>query len=254
MRILIVNDDGYKSEGINILTERLHKEHNVIMVAPRFSCSGFSHSLTFYRPIFVKKIPNPPWECYSVEGTPADCVKVSVRELLQEPPDMIIRGINSHPNIGTDVFYSGTVHAAIEGCLLGIPSLALSGYFFNELTLEDDLRKASDFIANNLAILYEDCKDCIPINLNFPPNINDIKGVKVTAIGIKAYADYYEIDSNLQKDIVSYTLKGEEILYKDNPIDCDTNWNRLGYITISPVAMDNTDYKALPNLKDIYIL
>ncbi len=189
-----------------------------------------------------------------MEGTPADCVKVAVRELVKQPIDLVISGINNHPNIGTDVFYSGTVHAAIEGCLSGLPSLAVSGYFFDELTLINDLEKASEFIASNLDALYDDCKTCVPINLNFPPDINNIKGVKVTAIGVKAYADYYDIGTEAQEGIVSYTLKGDEIFYKDNPIDCDTNWIRLGYITISPVAMDNTDYQALSKLRDDYIL
>lgn len=254
MRILIVNDDGYKAEGINYLAYRLHKEHEVTMVAPRYCCSGFSHSLTFYRPIFVKKIPNTPWECYSVEGTPADCVKVALRELLASPPELIISGINNHPNIGTDVFYSGTVHAAMEGCISGFPSLAVSGYFINEATLAADLTKASDFIAKNLDALYEDCKAIIPINLNFPQNINDIKGVKVTPIGIKIYNDYYDIASLEKEGVISYTLKGEEIVYNDNPQDCDTNWSRMGYITISPVALDNTDYSALKTLREDYIL
>jgi 5'-nucleotidase len=254
MRILIVNDDGYKAEGINYLADRLHKEHTVTMVAPRYGCSGFSHSLTFYRPIFVKKIPNPPWECYSVEGTPADCVKVALRELMSKKPDLIISGINNHPNIGTDVFYSGTVHAAMEGSLSGFPSLAVSGYFVKEATLEADMKKASDFIARNLDILYEDCKNLIPVNLNFPRDINDIKGVKVTPIGVKIYADFYERNEHIQEDVISYTLKGDEIIYKDNPLDCDTNWHKLGYITISPVALDNTDYNALKKLRADYIL
>ena len=254
MKILIVNDDGYKAEGINILAEKLNEMHNIIVVAPRYGCSGFSHSLTFYKPIYVKKIMNKNWECFSVEGTPADCVKFAIKEILHEKPDMIISGINDNPNIGTDVFYSGTVHAAMEGAILKIPSLAVSGFFFDENTSEEGFRKAADFICKNLEMLYDDCKLCVPLNLNFPPDINNIKGVKLTKIGIKEYNDYYDTDKDEEGNIISYTLKGKEVFCKANPEDCDTNLSRQGYITISPVSLDNTDYNSLSIIKGLYKL
>jgi len=254
MNILIVNDDGYKAEGINILAETLCSSHNIIVVAPRYGCSGFSHSLTFYRPIFAKKILNKNWECYSVEGTPADCVKFAIKEIIRGKPDLIISGINDNPNIGTDVFYSGTVHAAMEGSIMKIPALAVSGFFFDENTAENGFRIASNFIKRNLSKLYADMNDSIPLNLNFPPDIENIKGIKVTPIGIKLYNDYYDVEKDADGNIVSYTLKGHELHYEENPEDCDTNWSKLGYITISPISLNNTDYNRIPKIAGDYQL
>lgn len=123
MRILVSNDDGYFAPGITLLAEALRQLGEVTVVAPERDRSGASNSLTLDRPLTVRKAPNG---FYSVNGTPTDCVHIAVTGLLDFTPDVIVSGINLGANMGDDTIYSGTVAAAVEGYLLGIPSIALS--------------------------------------------------------------------------------------------------------------------------------
>src|SRR5512134_3444463 len=123
MRILVSNDDGYFSPGIALLAERLAALGEVTVVAPERDRSGASNSLTLDRPLTVRRAPNG---FFSVNGTPTDCVHIAVTGLLDFTPDVVVSGINLGANMGDDTIYSGTVAAAVEGYLLGIPSLALS--------------------------------------------------------------------------------------------------------------------------------
>ena len=123
MRILVSNDDGYFSPGIALLAERLSTLGEVTVVAPERDRSGASNSLTLDRPLTVRRAPNG---FFSVNGTPTDCVHIAVTGLLDFTPDVVVSGINLGANMGDDTIYSGTVAAAVEGYLLGIPSLALS--------------------------------------------------------------------------------------------------------------------------------
>jgi 5'-nucleotidase len=123
MRILVSNDDGYFSPGITLLAEALAALGEVTVVAPERDRSGASNSLTLDRPLTVRRAPNG---FYSVNGTPTDCVHIAVTGLLDFTPDVVVSGINLGANMGDDTIYSGTVAAAVEGYLLGIPSLAVS--------------------------------------------------------------------------------------------------------------------------------
>ncbi|HYD34279.1 MAG TPA: 5'/3'-nucleotidase SurE, partial [Methylophilaceae bacterium] len=123
MRILLSNDDGYFSPGINKLAEHLSSLADIVVVAPERDRSGASNSLTLDRPLTIRKTQNG---FYYVNGTPTDCVHLAVTGLLSELPDMVISGINDGANMGDDTIYSGTVAAAMEGYLLGIPSFAVS--------------------------------------------------------------------------------------------------------------------------------
>jgi 5'-nucleotidase len=123
MRILISNDDGYFSPGISLLAERLAGQGSVTVVAPERDRSGASNSLTLDRPLSVQRAPNG---FYFVNGTPTDCVHLAVTGLLEFLPDVVVSGVNLGANMGDDTIYSGTVAAATEGFLLGIPSLAVS--------------------------------------------------------------------------------------------------------------------------------
>ena len=123
MRILVSNDDGYFAPGITLLAEALRSLGDVTVVAPERDRSGASNSLTLDRPLIVRRAPNG---YYSVNGTPTDCVHLAVTGLLDFTPDVIVSGVNLGANMGDDTIYSGTVAAAVEGYLLGIPSLAVS--------------------------------------------------------------------------------------------------------------------------------
>lgn len=123
MKILVSNDDGYFAPGITLLAEALARCGEVTVVAPERDRSGASNSLTLDRPLVVRRAPNGH---YSVNGTPTDCVHIAVTGLLDFTPDIIVSGVNLGANMGDDTIYSGTVAAAVEGYLLGIPSLAVS--------------------------------------------------------------------------------------------------------------------------------
>jgi len=123
MHILLSNDDGYLAPGLQTLMRRLREISNVTVVAPERNRSGASNSLTLERPLRVRQIENA---VYAVDGTPADCVHLAITELLDRPPDMVIAGINAGENLGEDVLYSGTVAAAMEGCLMGCAAMAAS--------------------------------------------------------------------------------------------------------------------------------
>jgi len=123
MRILLSNDDGYFSPGIECLARSLAQVADITVVAPERDRSGASNSLTLDRPLSLKRTPNG---FYHVNGTPTDCVHLAVTGMLDELPDMVVSGINLGANMGDDTIYSGTVAAATEGFLLGVPSLAVS--------------------------------------------------------------------------------------------------------------------------------
>src|SRR5947207_15678546 len=123
MKILVSNDDGYFAPGITLLAEALERLGAVTVVAPERDRSGASNSLTLDRPLIVRRAPNGH---LSVNGTPTDCVHIAVTGLLDFTPDVIVSGVNLGANMGDDTIYSGTVAAAVEGYLLGIPSLAIS--------------------------------------------------------------------------------------------------------------------------------
>ena len=127
MRILLTNDDGINAQGLNQLHERLAKSNDVSVCAPDAEQSAIGHAITINRPLRIKKVyRNKKFYGHSVDGTPADCVKIAVRSILKQKPQLIISGINHGPNLGSDIMYSGTVSAATEGMILGIPSIAVS--------------------------------------------------------------------------------------------------------------------------------
>src|SRR5512139_2841900 len=123
LKILVTNDDGIQSQGIILLAKALQGVGDVVVIAPDREKSATAHSLTLHRPLRVEKIKK---NVYAVDGTPADCVHLAVNGILSEGPQLVVSGINKGPNLGNDITYSGTVSAAFEGTLLGIPSFAVS--------------------------------------------------------------------------------------------------------------------------------
>ena len=169
MRILIVNDDGVQGAGLYKLAETLSTEHNVTVVAPHTQKSGFSHSLSFQKTISYAPFNlGLPIKAYSLTGTPCDCVKFAIDVLMKdELPDVILCGINDDHNLGTDVVYSATVNAALEGALLGFPSFAIS--IGREYA--DDFTYPADFVKKNLsALLSLERSNTVCYSINFPTN------------------------------------------------------------------------------------
>lgn len=184
MRILLTNDDGIHAKGLQVLEEIARKlSDDIWVVAPETDQSGLAHSLTLNEPLRLRKSDE---KRYALKGTPTDCVIMGVRELMDEPPDLILSGVNSGQNIGDDITYSGTVAAAMEGALLGVPSIALSqAYEWNDglrsIKWETALEHALPLIRK---IVVAGIPDKTLINMNFPNcNPDEITGVEVTRQG-----------------------------------------------------------------------
>lgn len=243
MRILLVNDDGYTAVGIVALGNALKKDHEVIMIAPASERSAFSHSVTFHQPISYERV-DAPFEAYAVSGTPADCVKFGVIHLLRDRrPDIIVSGINNGPNLGSDIMYSGTVGAALEGAFMGIPAVAVSLSPWNSPAAMYD--KAAAFVGRNLEKLVENMPADAILNINYPADISAPRGVKVTKIGFTCYNDRYNAVEG------GYFIEGEPMPHARNDEDCDVVLCGEGYITVSPVTLNRNDFTAIDALKKV---
>lgn len=237
MRILLVNDDGIFSQGIHLLADKLSDINHIVVIAPEMQSSNSSHTMSFKIPVNYAEVKiSEKYKSYAVKGTPIDCVKFGIDEILKYKPDFIISGINDSPNIGTDVLYSGTVNAAIEGAILGIKSIAVSqeGKKFDY---------SANFVLNNLDFLYNAIysKDFI-LNINIPEKPKDII---ITETGHRQYKDWYEYVENEGYYLKGYTLKSDKNQYKTDAEYFDEN-----YITVSPIKINFNDLEALKFLKD----
>ncbi|AEJ00710.1 Multifunctional protein surE [Nitrosomonas sp. Is79A3] len=184
MRILLSNDDGYFAPGLTCLADELSEIAEIIVVAPERDRSGSSNSLTLDRPLSLRKSHNG---FYYVNGTPTDCVHLAVTGMLDVMPDMIISGVNSGANMGDDTIYSGTVAAATEGFLLGIPSLAVSlAGSLNENYLTA-ARVAVDMV---IRFREKDIQSPVLLNINVPDiEYQNLEGVEVTRLGRRHKAE-----------------------------------------------------------------
>jgi len=247
MRILISNDDGIQAEGIYALAKALDKVGEITVVAPDIERSATGHAITMHHPLRTQEIKleglNIP--CFSVSGTPADCIKLAVDHLMPQKPDIVFSGINRGPNLGTDVLYSGTVSAAMEGAILGFPAAAISLAAFENL----DYTYAAQFaarISQKLSELKMDYGTLLNINV---PNVpeSEIKGVKIVRLGIRKYNDTY-IQRKDPRGRNYYWLAGGVI--EDDTLDeTDVAWIKQSYITITPIQYDLTSYKLLKQIK-----
>lgn len=251
--ILITNDDGVFAEGIQVLCQTLfpppeNLRYDILVVAPNHEQSAVGHAITMHRPLRAEKIRflhNPELEGWSVNGTPSDCVKLAVEAILPEKPRLVISGINRGSNLGTDVLYSGTVSAAVEGIILGIPSLAVS------LTEGDDFSYGAGFIHRLLPHIL---KSRIPsgtlLNINIPAGgAHDIKGVKATVLGRRRYRNVFERRTD-PRGRVYYWLAGE-LVEEKNGEGTDVQAVMDRYISITPVCFNLTNDDFLPELTKI---
>lgn len=184
MRILLSNDDGYFAPGLTCLADELSEIAEIIVVAPERDRSGSSNSLTLDRPLSLRKSHNG---FYYVNGTPTDCVHLAVTGMLDVMPDMIISGVNSGANMGDDTIYSGTVAAATEGFLLGIPSLAVSLAGSSNENYLTAARVAADMV---IRFREKDIQSPVLLNINVPDiEYQNLEGVEVTRLGRRHKAE-----------------------------------------------------------------
>jgi 5'-nucleotidase len=243
MNILLTNDDGINAAGLSAVYKELVKIGEVTVVAPAASRSGTSHSVTFNRPLVCNKVDvNGQFSGYSIEGSPADCVKLAVMQLCKNPIDLLVAGVNNGANAGINVYYSGTVAAAMEGVLLGIPSVAMS------LAAEEQMDYAT--AANHCMQVLKELMPIKPgavININVPLlSRGRPKGVKVVPQSNKAFDEYY-IPQTDDKGQTVFQLAGEPHPLEDPQADIVALME--GYISVTALAPDMTDYKKTRHIR-----
>ena len=242
--ILVTNDDGVQAPGLRILAEHLSALGEVYMVAPDREQSAVGHSLTLHRPLRITEV-GP--RIIAVEGTPTDCVLLAYYRILPKKPALVFSGINYGHNLGDDITYSGTVSAAFEATLLGIPSVAIS--------IERDGKKIYYDVAARFAkkIAQKVLKDGLPkdtfLNVNLP-NVpaSKIRGVVVTKQGRRSYDDVIVAKVDPRGRPYFWIGNGDP-LWKDD-IGTDINAIRANKISITPIHLDLTNHKAIARLKD----
>ncbi len=252
MNILITNDDGIYADGIIELAKAISKIANVYVVAPESQRSATGHAITIHNPIMVHKIDmGENIKSYAISGTPADCVKVGIEGLFKDINiDLVLSGINNGSNLGTDVIYSGTVSAALEGFILNKPSIAIS---YDEVNVKREIYKdASKYVVNlveNIKDKLDLLNDCI-LNVNIPNT--KIKGSKITKLGQRNYdnAMVEKINPFGQK----YYWIGGKLMELDQDEDSDIACVKDGYISITPINIEMTNLRKFELLKDIKMI
>ncbi|MGE5417255.1 MAG: 5'/3'-nucleotidase SurE [Acidobacteriota bacterium] len=252
MRILMTNDDGVQAEGIRALAQSLREIAEIYVVAPDRERSGTGHCITVFNPLMVQKveIPDMADHIWVVDGTPADCVKLGICAIMkEEPPDFVVSGINRGPNLGTDVLYSGTVSAAVEGVILGVPAVAVS---LNSYKINEDQSFAARFARAVLRRINQDgiAKDTI-LNINVPCiERSQIKGLRITRLGSRRYENAFEERQDPRGR--TYYWLGGEVIKEEQEKDSDVAAVNDDYISITPIHFDLTDYKLINHFRDLY--
>ena len=251
MKILLTNDDGIYARGLYALYEELSKEADCLIVAPEIEQSAVGHAITLFRPLMIRNATKGgSFLGYAVYGTPADCVKIGIKELAGGAPDMVVSGINRGANCGNNVIYSGTVSAATEASMMGVTAMAISL----------DSHKEADFsyaagVARKLVKVFR--ADAFLAGGAFNVNVpclpaDEIRGIKVVRQGRGRTIESFSrrVDP---RDNTYYWMTGEK---KPVPRDLDTDTGALaaGYVTVTPLHYDLTRYDLLEPLKKLEFL
>jgi 5'-nucleotidase len=234
--ILLTNDDGYQADGLRQLIHEFKHEAVLTVAAPMEERSGVGHALTIRQPLMVRESLFEGQKIYAVSGTPADCVKLALNKFCERTPDLVISGINQGPNTGINVFYSGTAAAALEACLLGIPSMAVSLASYHS----KDFSAASNF-AGKIAhlIMNKGIPSRVMINVNVPNlPFNEIKGIRLTVQGKGCYEDNY-LERKDPRGRSYYWIDGEQ---RDERIADgeDDDALRKGWVSVTPLYANLT--------------
>jgi 5'-nucleotidase len=238
--ILVTNDDGVYSEGLKKLAEAHRSVGDVVIVAPDREQSAASHALTLNRPLRLLELEKNLW---SVDGTPVDCVNLAVLHLLRDRrPDVVVSGINFGPNLGDDVTYSGTISAAFEGALLGIPSIAFSALIGEGFSFDGSARYAARLTE---IVLASRPRTDVVLNVNFP--LNPVRGVRVTRLGKRVYTE--GVIERKDPRGRSYFWIGGEVPVWEKEEGTDFTAIEDGCISITPLRMDLTDSASLERLQ-----
>jgi 5'-nucleotidase len=253
--ILVTNDDGVSSPGIRKLSLMMRSVGDVYCIAPEREQSAVGHALTLHRPLKSERVNR---KIYVINGTPTDCVILGVNRLLPRKPDLVVSGINRGGNMGDDITYSGTVAAAIEGTLLGIPSIAVS-LVMNSIDSNGDkipdsklkksfMRKDSEQCVQKLVklVLNRGLPSDTLLNVNVP-NIPKVNGIRLTKQGKRAYDNSIQEISD-PRGGKHYWIGGGTPLWHSGE-DTDFEAIQKGFISVTPIHLDLTNYRGLANLK-----
>ncbi|MDR0357447.1 MAG: 5'/3'-nucleotidase SurE [Clostridiales Family XIII bacterium] len=249
MNILVTNDDGILAQGIRELADALSEIADIYVCAPHTQRSGSGHAITIERAVTAQRTTFPKARgAIRLEGTPADCVKMGLEIFSDEGVviDKVFSGINHGANMGTDTLYSGTVSAALEGSLCGLPSAAVSIDARNPLQFDTARELAVKVAKTDFSALDE--KAVININV---PNLpkDEIRGVKVTGLGLREYNERYE-KIIAEDGTVGYRYSGYPVYYEDLGKDAnDVGAAQAGYATITPLRFDLTNYDLIDKLR-----
>ncbi|HEX4561470.1 MAG TPA: 5'/3'-nucleotidase SurE [Gemmatimonadales bacterium] len=243
MNILISNDDGVLAQGLGLLAEACNTLGKVTVVAPDREQSGTSHSLTLHRPLRATQRTDG---AYQVDGTPTDCVLLALGALMPEKPDFVISGVNHGPNMGEDVLYSGTVAAAFEGLAAGIPSVAVSYGSFDLEHLDSYRARLQDLLADVVATPEFPKETLLNVNLPAIP-AEHVKGVKVTHLGSRVFhEEIARMKDPWGRNI--YWIGGGHVTWSGGA-DSDFQAVRDGYISVTPLHVDMTNYRLLDDVR-----
>jgi 5'-nucleotidase len=235
-RILVTNDDGHFSPGIHALADALRSLGDVVIVAPQTEASAVGHALTLRRPLRVEQMSEG---VYAVDGTPTDCINIAIDQILTHKPDLIVSGINKGFNIGDDVTYSGTVAGALEGALLGFPSIAVSQQFTRDAWDFSAAAACAARVAEQL--LRQPVRGRTFLNINVPQG--EIKGIKATVQARR---------NHITKVARREDPRGRAYFWIEEAVDewdldenSDHHAVKAGYISVTPLQPDLTDHDAL---------
>ncbi len=254
MNILLTNDDGLYADGIAAMYQALQEtEHHIDVVAPHSEQSAVGHAITVADPLKVSfvKVDNRI-AGHAVVGTPADCVKLAVSALLDRKPDLVISGINRGANTGNHIIYSGTVSAATEATMFGIPSIAVSLDVSLRTQSRHDFQYAAQFAVALSEKMFQ--QGGLPsgtlLNVNVPGiDAEQIKGVRIGRQAKFRHTDEFEKRTD-PADRTYFWLKFEDVVVLDPPdVEVDYRLVKDGYVVITPIQYDLTDYKMLSQLQ-----
>lgn len=246
MRLLLTNDDGIHAPGLRALVMELKPDFEIHVVAPESEMSAVGHGVSLAYPLRVRAVQKQGTLFgYSISGTPADCVKIAVQELLKQPPDLILSGINPGANVGVNVLYSGTVSAAIEGAFLGIPSIALS----LNARHNPDFTFAAHFSRSIINYIEEQGLQAgTALNVNIPALLPEqIRGVVITKQSLGQFRERYERRVDPRGNAY-YWLAGE-LPREDGTPDSDARALQEHKISITPISFDLTCREEFERLK-----
>ncbi|MGM9539855.1 5'/3'-nucleotidase SurE [Anaerovibrio sp.] len=253
MRILISNDDGIRSEGIEALVRSLYREHEVVVAAPAGQQSAKAHAITVRDRLYVEEY-RPLQDRYgiqalAIDGTPADTVKLYIEGIIRRDralmPELVISGINDGSNLGTDMLYSGTIGAASEGFVQGIDAVAVS----LEYNAEHSFEFVAEQFAGKLPELLGHSSGRKLLNVNFPRKLSGSYDWVWCRQGVRDYCNAYERQQD-EAGRVFYTVGGSPLL-AGNTDDTDVMVTCRGNISVTPLQLDKTDFSALPSGRNL---